>query len=242
MTTDPLVRLTNADADLLRALVIAAASDPDGSRQAAAALNVGRFRAALDKLLADIEADVQEPVLQKHLEAHPWMFGSEYSELLDQRKWTRNEQQDFVLRRTTDGYIEVIEIKTPLEGRALFRYDRSHDTYFPGSELSTAIGQIVHYLEEFDADRLAIEHRDEVDVNKVRAKIIIGRDGDEEQCKALRSLNGHLHRIEILTFDQLARIAGQVVRYLEGVLEQPEAQPDASDGKDIIDLDEEVSF
>ncbi len=34
---------------------------------------------------------------------------------------------------------------------------------------------------------------------KTRAKIIIGRSGDDKQLKAIRSLNGHLMRIEILT-------------------------------------------
>ncbi len=47
------------------------------------------------------------------------MFGSEYSELLDRRRITRDEQADFLLRRTTDGYIELIEIKTPLRGQPL---------------------------------------------------------------------------------------------------------------------------
>lgn len=54
---------------------------------------------------------------------------SEYSELVDRRTLTCDEQQDFVVRRTVDGYLEIIEIKTPLKGRALFRYDRSHNTY-----------------------------------------------------------------------------------------------------------------
>jgi hypothetical protein len=39
------------------------------------------------------------------------MFGSEYSERLENRVLTRGSQQDFVLRRTSDGYIELEEIK-----------------------------------------------------------------------------------------------------------------------------------
>ena len=44
------------------------------------------------------------------------MLGSEYSELLDRRTWTRDDNVDFMLRRTADNYLEVIEIKTPLGG------------------------------------------------------------------------------------------------------------------------------
>jgi hypothetical protein len=53
--------------------------------------------------------------------------------------------------------------------------------------------------------------------NKIRAKVIIGRDGDQHQQKALRRLNGHLHRIEIMIFDQLLRIAQNVLNYLQGI-------------------------
>ena len=58
-----------------------------------------------------------------------------------------------------------------------------------------------------DGDRHAIKSDIGEDVDKIRAKIIIGRDGNLEQQKALRRLNGHLHRIEILTYDQLLRVA-----------------------------------
>jgi hypothetical protein len=143
------------------------------------------------------------------------MFGSEYSERLDNRNLTRGSQQDFVLRRTTDGYIELIEIKTPLEGSSLFRFDQSHRSYYAGQQLSMVIGQVQKYLEEIDAGRYEIKHRDQLDPNKVRAKIIIGRDVDDAQCQALRRFNGHLYRIEALTFDQLSRMAGQVIKYLE---------------------------
>jgi hypothetical protein len=66
-----------------------------------------------------------------------------------------------------------------------------------------------------DADRNQIIARDKEDTLKIRAKLIIGRDGDEAQQHALRRLNGHLHRIEVLTFDQLLRIAQNVLNYLE---------------------------
>ena len=76
----------------------------------------------------------------------------------------------------------------------------------------------MHYLELLDAERDLILRRDREDVNKIRAKIIIGRDGDEAQRQALCRLNAHLHRIEILTFDQLGRIARQVISTLERVI------------------------
>ena len=159
---------------------------------------------------------VREEKFQAHLTKHPWMFGSEYSELLDRRRWTRDENQDFVVRRTTDNYIELIEIKTPLDGASLFNHDKSHDSYYPAADLSKVLGQVERYLEKLDAERNSIFKNDGEDTNKIRAKIVIGRDGEQEQTKALRRHNGHLHRIEIITFDQLLRIARTVIRYLQG--------------------------
>lgn len=75
------------------------------------------------------------------------------------------------------------------------------------------MGCQVKYIELIDAERYAIEKKVKELVNGVRAKIIIGRDGDEGQQNALRTMNSHFHRIEILTYDQLVRIAKQVLRY-----------------------------
>jgi len=54
-----------------------------------------------------------EQKYQELLAQNPWIFGSEYSELLDRRNWTRDDKLDFMLRRTSDNYLEIIEIKTP---------------------------------------------------------------------------------------------------------------------------------
>ena len=208
------------DANLLRVLVERASRDPQLFAEAAAALNIATYKQAVGQLKSLIEQGnkVWEAQFQELLTENPWMFGSEYSELLDRRHWTRDEQQDFVVRRTTDGYIELIEIKTPLEGASLFNRDPSHRSYYAGAELSKVVGQVQNYIEKLDADRNAILANDREDTAKIRAKIIIGRDGDEEQQRALRRFNGHLHRIEILTFDQLLHIAQNVLSYLECVL------------------------
>jgi hypothetical protein len=150
-------------------------------------------------------SEAKESRLQSCLKTNPWIFGSEYSEILDRRKWTRDDSLDFMLRRTVDGYLEIIEIKTPAV-EDLFRYDSSHDSYYPSSELSKALGQVFRYIEEVERKRDSIIASDNIDPLKIRARIIIGRDGNEKQQMALRTLNAHLHRVEVLTFDQLKRV------------------------------------
>ena len=203
------------DGDLLKALLDRAAQDPKLFAEAAAALNLVSYKQAFNELKALVnKPKVKEQEFQTLLKDNPWMFGSEYSELLPNRKLTRDEEQDFILRRTTDGYIEVVEIKTPLEGKDLFRHDSSHDCYYAGADLSKVIGQVQNYLDLIDADRDKIRIRDSEDPFKTRAKIIVGRSGDENQTAALRSLNGHLMRIEVITFDQLISIAKRTLMYL----------------------------
>jgi predicted Mrr-cat superfamily restriction endonuclease len=111
-----------------------------------------------------------------------------------------------------------------MNGDNLFIYDTSHQSYYAGSKLSAVIGQVQKYIEELDAERYTIMSKDGEDTNKIRAKIIVGRDNDNTQQQALRRFNGHLHRIEVLTFDQLSRIAGRVVGYLEGLVPSPDVR------------------
>jgi hypothetical protein len=212
----------------LKAISEVAVSNPAASRAAAAVINLTQMSAALKDLRRLVDANASEHELQRHLTRHPWLFGSEYSERLPDRKWTRDEQQDFMLRRTIDGYIELIEIKTTLSGADLFRLDRSHSTYVPCAQLTAAQSQVENYLERIDADRYAIQARDREDPNKIRAKLIIGRDGNDAQQAALRRHNGHIHRIEIITFDQLIRVGERVIQNLQGVVSPLSKKPETT--------------
>lgn len=171
------------------------------------------------KVLHDFEQLLQqenntERVYQNFLETNPWLFGSEYSELLDRRNWTRDESLDFMLRRTIDNHLELIEIKKP-SIKKLFIYDKSHDSYYPSSELSKVVGQVMNYIEEIVDKRESIIAKDNEDVLKIKAKIIIGRNGNQKEQKALRNYNSHLYNIEILTFDQLLKIGERTLQIFE---------------------------
>ena len=180
-------------------------------RHLAAASRMVEYTKAFNKLKALIDdASTKEKQLQAHLEGNPWMFGSEYSELLSRRTWTRDDRLDYMLRRTVDDYLEIVEIKTAFSD-PLFIYDSSHDNYYPSAKLSPVIGQVTRYIEEVERNRDTILEKDSADTLKIRARAIVGRDGSTEEQAALRNLNAHLHRIEIITFDQLLRIAKRVL-------------------------------
>jgi len=200
-------------------------SDPDTIKHISIASRFVEYKKAYERLVELIDdGDSTEQSLQNHLGKNPWIFGSEYSELLDRRTWTRDDNLDFMLRRTVDNFLEIIEIKTPFR-ESLMLYDKSHNSFYPSAKLSTVLGQVMRYIEEIERARDAILSKDKLDTLKIRARIIIGRDAEEPQQIALRNFNSHLYRIEIITFDQLRRIAARVLT----VFEDESSVVDASD-------------
>ncbi len=214
--------LENLDVESVSAsewLKVFAAGSEGVRRTIAISARLADYRAIRNELesLIDQGDEVSESKVQRLLTDNPWLFGSEYSELLSRRSWTRDEKLDFMLRRTADDFLEIVEIKTPL-AQPLFRYDPSHDSYAPSRPLADAVGQVIRYVSETERNRDHIIAHDGCDPLKIRARIIVGRDGNSDQRTALREFNAHLHRIEVLTFDQLLRIADRVLSVFEDKL------------------------
>jgi hypothetical protein len=198
-------------------------SGSDTIQHIATASRLIEYSKSLDKLRELVgDPNTVERKFQKHLEVNPWMFGSEYSELLPRKSWTRDDRLDYMLRKTVDDYLEIVEIKTAFED-ALFLKDSSHDSYYPSSKLSPVIGQVTRYIEEVERNRDSILVTDDVDTLKIRARVIVGRDGSSEHQAALRNFNAHLYRIEIITYDQLIKIAERVLSVFDT---QPEMEED----------------
>lgn len=190
------------------------------SRSLVAAINYGRYHKALSQLRHMVDHDLPEREYQKFLEEHHWIFGSEYSELLDKRNLVVGQQLDFPLRRTVDGYLDIIEIKTPLKGRSGFIRDASHDNHYPGSDIHKHTQQVLNYLSALEADRHRIMAQDRIDVTKVRGKLIIGRDGSEEEQSARRLYNSNQRSVEVMSFDGLIRVGERILEMM--VTEYPE--------------------
>lgn len=205
-------------------------SNPETLKHIAVASRMVEYKKAYAQLRALVDdPSTPEKMFQEHLKNHPWMFGSEYSELLARRTWTRDDNLDYMLRRTVDGYLEIVEIKTAFTD-ALFIQDGSRDSYYVSAKLSPVIGQVTRYIEEVERNRDSILVHDHCDPLKIRARAILGRDGPLEHQAALRNLNSHLHRIEIVTFDQLLRIAARVLAVFETEEVQDETAQDGDTG------------
>ena len=180
-------------------------------RMAAAAIRVAHRTNALVKLRKLIDEKSVEPDFQTLLEQNWWMLGSHYLQRIERRQWTNEETVDIMLR-TADGYFEVIEIKRSIP--TLFK--RDHDHWIVTAEVNDAVNQAAHYIAEIERSRSTLFQRYKVDLYKLKAKILIGLiDENEEDVaakrEALRMYNSHLHRIEVVTYDHLVRIAENVI-------------------------------
>ncbi len=193
-------------------LVEFSAEHPERSKSLVAALNYGHYSRVLKQFEMLIQRNDPERIYQKFLEENYWIFGSEFCELINNRVLIANTQLDFPLRRTVDEYLEVIEIKRPFSEPLFVGADKR---LAPRSELNEAIAQAEEYLDLFDRESDRIWRQYEIRADKVRAKIVIGRDGDKQQLDALRRNNSNRPRVEVITFDQLMKVGQRILRIFD---------------------------
>lgn len=185
--------------------------ESDNLRMVAAALRVAHRTNALGRLLELIQAEAVEHSFQDLLEANWWMLGGQYISMIPRREWTVEESLDILLQ-TADRYFEIIELKR--SNASVFVQD--HGNWIVSGEVNRAVNQAAHYISEIEADRGNLIRKYKLDLFKLKAKVLIGYlsdDDPEEERKreALRRYNSHLSRIEVITYDELARIADNVV-------------------------------
>jgi len=161
--------------------------------------------------LSDYAASQAEKIFQNWILANLWVFGIQYSKKHDVRQIAMTSEAD-ILMESLDGFLDLIELKRPIEGEIL-KYDASHKSYYAAPSLSKAIGQSLYYLEKLDDYKLVVEKEYKVKIIRPRIKIIIGRSDSFTQKKfnALRMLNANLNHIEIYTYDYLLSCADKML-------------------------------
>lgn len=185
----------------------------DYGRVMAAALRAGHQSEALKELQQIIATEGVEQEFQELFTKNWWMLGSRYIRLIPKREWTSEETLDLLLQ-SVDGYFDIIELKR--SNANLFVQD--HKILIPSNEVNRAVNQAAHYISVIEALRDNLSHRYGLDLYKLKAKVLIGylNQDDSEVAKkreALRRYNSHLHRIEVITFDQIENIAHHVLNY-----------------------------
>ncbi len=202
-----------------------------------AAIRQAFYKSEIKKINDDITNNFKRESMNKNWENskykpwfvnNDWIFGIEYSGPLDKSRLTVECTIDLGLI-TYDGYIDVIEVKTP--NIEILDQDSSHHTYFPSLALSKALSQAIKYVHCLESEQNTInfkalsKSRKKTKpiplVLKPRVKIVIGHkkmwknDEIEERLKTLKLINDGLTNIHIYTFDQILNIGNKMIKNYE---------------------------
>ncbi len=150
----------------------------------------------------------KERDLQRFLRHEFWMFGAEYRRARAERQAGIKGRNDFLLERDV-GYHDVVELKLP------------SDPLFVGGpklrmsgELKNAVSQMVSYLHYYYKHYLSDKDQTRMDVLYPKGLIVIGRRVDSER-ETLAAHNAVLHRIEIVTYDDVLDRAKQALKSIK---------------------------
>lgn len=160
------------------------------------------------KKMIDSE-DIDERKLQKFLKKEPWMFGTDYTNIIkSERALTITSRNDFLLKRF-DGYFDILDLKSPK-----FELFVGRNKRVLSKQLKDAISQVMIYLAEARTYYLSIREQTGFDVYFPKGIIVIGRRKEEEK-QLLRIHNEYLSKIEIWTYDDLLDKARKTIKTYE---------------------------
>jgi len=181
-------------------------------------LMIKKRRVALERFKDIINGDYKNEVdIQHFLKKNLWLFGNEYSFVVENNKINSNNILD-VIPRNIENYVDIIEVKLPNE--KLFNFDESHKNFYPTSHLTKAISQVQNYIFEFEnkAGDAVYQRENDCLIIKPRAIILIGSKEElsADEMKYLRILNSSYHNISIVTYQQLLSRAENMLKIDNG--------------------------
>jgi len=118
---------------------------------------------------------------------------------------------DFILKRTTDDYYDILDIKLP--DKTLIVGQKNRRKY--SSEVESAIAQVREYREYFNdpSNRQYIEDKYGIAVLKPNIIVLIGKDIYPEERLKVNEI--YSSEIEIFTYDQMVKCLEKFLLELE---------------------------
>lgn len=141
-----------------------------------------------------------EEVWQRFFSQNSWILGSDFVEILDERRLDVENITDYLLR-SFDGFVDIIELKLPT---ASFWTAEN----IPKSELTSASMQCNRYILQTERKINDLEFNKKINntpIVKPRITLIYGRSESwtEEQREAYRVLNSSYSNLNIISYDHL---------------------------------------
>lgn len=178
------------------------------------AIDFIRKQKALDSFKEAIDKDYGEKYWQDWFASNKWILGSEYIEILNERRIDNSNISDYLVK-AFDGFLDIVEIKKP-NGLKFWADTKDHDNYIPSSDLIKAITQCQNYLYEIERESNSakfLERTNGTKIIKPRCLLVFGRSNDwsEDKQKAFRILNSSYTQINIMTYDHLLSRANNIL-------------------------------
>lgn len=180
-------------------------------------LSLEKMKQTVKELEVIIDGNfINEVGIQKFLLDNIWMFGNDYILIINQDKINDKNILD-IIPKDFEEHIDVIEVKLPTE--KLFNWDKSHNNYYPNSNLTKAIAQTQNYIFELEKMTTNEEYQDANSCKIIKPKGIIlygsKNDLDNKEKDYLRILNSSFHNLKIMTYQQLLEKAKNTILYFE---------------------------
>lgn len=192
-------------------------ADEDQAQMVLRAAELKRHAAGLDAVRRAAEdPDASEFDLHRVLRENIWIFGGRYLGAAAERRLTAGNELDIPLIRA-DGALHVVELKRSMRARSLVK--RHRNAWVPTAEVHDAVGQAINYLVSLDEDRHSIREKFGIETRRASALVLVGHPKlhpdlpEEEINDALRTLNSHTSRVEVLTYKDLIDSAERTLKW-----------------------------
>jgi hypothetical protein len=187
--------------------LLALAADEDGMLL----LRAAELRQRMAKL-GEIRRVVEDPAASEHelqqaFQAQPWIFGGQFIDTAARRSLILGSEVDIPLLRA-DGSLHIVELKRAM-GLASPLVIRQGPSFVPAADVHHAVMQAVTYLVGLDENRHQIRAEFGIEARRASATVLIGHPAlhpeipEDQINEALRALNTHVSRVEVLTYKEL---------------------------------------
>ncbi|MFA6251451.1 MAG: Shedu anti-phage system protein SduA domain-containing protein [Candidatus Paceibacterota bacterium] len=160
------------------------------------------------KYKSELGVGKDEEVWQKFFSQNSWILGSDFVEILDERRLDVENITDYLLK-SFDGFVDIIELKLPS-----VQFWTTEN--IPRSELTSATMQCNRYILQTERKINDLEFNKKIQntpIVKPRITLIYGRSnswGDNEK-EAYRVLNSSYYNLNIISYDHLLERAKRLI-------------------------------
>jgi hypothetical protein len=149
-----------------------------------------------------------EEVWQQYFSDNSWLLGTDFIEILDERKLDVGNITDYLLK-SYDGFVDIIELKLPSA-------EFWNSELIPKNDLIKAIMQCNRYVLQTERNINNLEFNKKLNgtpIAKPRITLIYGRSNEwkEQHMEAYRVLNSSYTNLDIITYDHLLERAKRLL-------------------------------